>query len=163
MRNISFFNFFVMITILKLDSVISSNQSNNGYEILPLGENEIETNQTLTLFQNNDTNTTTNNRNKILSQTSSSIGRQHICSSCKTNEAYRNQTIMEIKKQILKKLNMPNGPPTTFQKDIDSDVLNQLVGLHKDTHPNFSSFPNQPRSFDEVDSNFQAIIAELRK
>jgi hypothetical protein len=70
---------------------------------------------------------------------------------------------MEIKKQILKKLNMPNGPPAVFQKQIDSDVLNQLVGLHKDTHPYFNYFNNQRRSVDETESNFQAIIAELRK
>ena len=163
MGNILFFNFVIMITILKFVNAIASNQSNNGHDILTLGANEMVTEETLTLFQNNAINNNINSHNNILSQTSSSIGRQHICSSCKTNEAYRNQTIVEIKKQILKKLNMPNGPPAKFQKDIDSDVLSQLVGLHKDTHPYFNYFPNQARSFDETDSNFQAIIAELRK
>ena len=163
MGNISLFNFVVMITLLKIKNVIAANQSINGYETLPLRGNEIVTETILTSFQDNDNISTINTHNKVLSQSGSSVGRQHICSSCKTNEAYQNLTIMEIKKQILKQLKMPNGPPEVFQKDIDSDVLNQLVNLHKDAHPYFDHFPESIRSFDETESNFQAIIAELRK
>lgn len=61
----------------------------------------------------------------------SSSGRPQVCASCMARELYRNLTLMEIKKDILKKLKMEHGPPQVSRKDFDVHMMGQIVDRYR--------------------------------
>ena len=102
----------------------------------------------------------------------SSSGRPKVCSSCMDRELYRNLTLMEIKKDILKKLNMPYGPPQVSRKDVDQHMMGQIVDRYRTTHGHIDHYggiqnDGGRRSSFENDNEFQAkqitILAQKRK
>ena len=101
-----------------------------------------------------------------------STGRPKVCSSCIDRELYRNLTLIEIKKDILKKLNMQHGPPQVSRKDVDEHMMGQIVDRYRTTHghiDHYGGIQNDARrggGFDD-DNEFQAkqitILAQNRK
>ena len=104
----------------------------------------------------------------------SSSGRPQVCSSCINRELYRNLTMLQIKEDILKNLNMSHGPPQVSKKDVNRHMMQQIVANYRDTHlhadhlegiQNDDGFRGQILSGD--DRSFQpkqvTILAEKRK
>ena len=71
----------------------------------------------------------------------SSTGRPAVCASCMDRELYRNLTLQEIKKDILKKLKMDkHGPPQVSRKDFDEHMMGQIVDRYRKTHQHIDQF-----------------------
>ena len=71
----------------------------------------------------------------------SSTGRPAVCASCMDRELYRNLTLIEIKKDILKKLKMDKqGPPQVSRKDFDVHMMGQIVDRYRKTHQHIDQF-----------------------
>ena len=71
----------------------------------------------------------------------SSTGRPAVCASCMDRELYRNLTLIEIKKDILKKLKMDkHGPPQVSRKDFDVHMMGQIVDRYRKTHQHIDQF-----------------------
>ena len=85
-----------------------------------------------------DINIATNdvNENMVTTTTNdgtsdSSSGRPHVCASCIDRELYRNITLLEIKKDILKKLGMSQGPPQVSAQDVNEHLVQALVEKYR--------------------------------
>ena len=92
-----------------------------------------------------------------------SIGRPNVCSTCVDQEVYKNLTITEIKKHILKQLNMNNGPPMIHNKVFDKGLMNRLVGQQGLTRMYSDHYRNQQFNFERVENSFNAILAQKRE
>ena len=97
---------------------------------------------------------------KLISSTHSVHGG---CSTCKHNDVYKNLTIIEIKKIILKKLNMPNGPPMPIKHKIDRNTINRIISLNNYNRKDVSYLRHSQFNLVETEESFRTIFAELRE
>ena len=116
------------------------------------------------------------NRKPIISEDmpGSSTGRPKVCSSCINRELYRNLTLMQIKEDILKNLNMSHGPPKVSKTDVNQHLMQQIVENYRDTHRHVDHFGGMQnddgfhgKMMGEDDRHFQpkqiTVLAQKRK
>ena len=75
---------------------------------------------------------------------SSSSGRPQVCASCMSRELYRNHTLIEIKKDILRKLKLDQEPQIS-KKDFDAHMMGQIVEKYRKMNEPFDQYGNLQR------------------
>ena len=62
----------------------------------------------------------------------------NLCSSCFDRELKRNITLTKLKRDILEKLNMFNGPPQVSRKDINENIVQQILRSKRALYEHFT-------------------------